>query len=84
MPAVGPIPDPDDPDDLRWGLLSFALFRGIASWILGYDPVLERQRRRLAAESEENFIRLSPVERETFENLHRRHGEHGTRPSDEG
>ena len=80
MPAVGPIPDGDDPDDLRWGLLSFALFRGIASWILGYDPVEERQRRKFAKESEENFQRLSPLEHEVYGDLEARYRDHGSQP----
>jgi hypothetical protein len=81
VPAVGPFPDWDDPEDVRWGLLPFALFRGIASLILGYDPVAERQRQKLAKESQENFKRLSPLERETYENLHERYGEDGATPS---
>jgi len=77
--AVGPVPDWEDPDDLRWGLLPFAFFRGVASVMLGYDPVAERQRQKVAKESEENLERLSPLEREAYEKLHARHdhGEHG-------
>jgi hypothetical protein len=67
------IPSWDDPDDLKWGLFPFALFRGVASLIIGHDPVLERQRRKLAKESRENYERLSPVEHEVFEHLHQEH-----------
>ena len=73
MPAVGPIPDWDDPDDLRWGLLPFALYRGLASLILGYDPVAERQRKRLAKESRENYERWSGREHEAFDHIHQEH-----------
>ena len=73
-PGVPPlIPSWDDPDDLKWGLLPFALFRGLATLIIGHDPVLERQRRKLAKESRENYERLSPVEHETYERLHQEH-----------
>jgi hypothetical protein len=67
------IPRRDDPDDLRWGLLPFALYRGVASLILGHDPVVERQRQRLAKESHEDYERLSHTEHEVYEQLHQRH-----------
>ena len=66
---VGPIPDWDDPDDIRWGLLPNAFFRGLASLVLGYDPVTERHRRKMAEESQENFKRLSAAERQAYDNL---------------
>ena len=81
MPAVGPLPDWDDPDDARWGLLPFALFRGIASLILGYDPVAERYRRKIAEESSENYERLSKLEEQAYDNL-RAH--RGTEPPEGG
>ena len=84
MPAVGPIPDWDDPDDIRWGLFPFALFRGIASMILGYDPVAERHRRKMAKESQESFERLASLEHEAYDNLQARHRGHGTEPTSGG
>ncbi|MCU1450774.1 MAG: hypothetical protein JWP02_2944, partial [Acidimicrobiales bacterium] len=46
---------------------------GVASLILGYDPVVERQRQSLAKDSRESFQRLSPVEHEAYEHIHQEH-----------
>jgi hypothetical protein len=72
VPTVGPLPDRDDPDDLRWGLLPFAFYRGIASLLLGHDPVAEGQRHNLAKESQESFRRLMPLEHEAYKKLRER------------
>jgi hypothetical protein len=66
---IGPFPDWDDPEDIRWGLLPNAVMRGIASLIRGYDPVTARYERKLAKESRENFERLSALEHEAYDNL---------------
>jgi hypothetical protein len=71
MPPL--IPRWDDPDDLKWGLLPFALYRGLASLILGHDPVVERQRQKLAKESRESYERLSHLEHEAYDQLHQKH-----------
>ena len=69
VPAVGPFPDWDDPEDVRWGLLPNALFRNLASLILGYDPVAERHQRKLAKESQENYERLSKLEKQAYNEI---------------
>jgi len=81
MPAVGPFPDWDDPEDIRWGLLPFALLRNLASLVIGHDPVTERYQRKVAKESQETFDRLSKVERRAYDELR---GRHLPSPTDDG
>jgi hypothetical protein len=58
-------------ESARWGLLDFALLRGVITWITGKDPIEQRERRRLARESRQNFEKYESAEKEAYETIRR-------------
>ena len=66
----------DTGSDMRWALFPFSLIRGVATWLLGADPVAARRQRRLAVDQRRSATELADAEKEAFRSLGER------RPSD--
>lgn len=61
---------------MRWANPLAALIRGIATWVRGKDPVVERRRRQVADEQAKNESKYRDLEKQAYDQI-------GHRPDDE-